>query len=240
MENNEWGEFQRHRQLLGLVSVGGFTTHQELEELKRLHRTNVAKYKTGVLDSRLIALNLANKPKDASDNKFEDERDNTSSVSSGGVGNTLVYDLVGGEWESCLASDVADFCTAIFWILESKRVEELQKEGKQDKLAFLSAPFEKKDFVGLDLDSRSNKKRIFGRYRKSLGDLSLLCDRMLEAFKHYEVAAEILRSCNDWLWLASATEGLCAISTIAQFPDPNTGRFESGLATNSIFSVSFL
>ena len=41
------------------------------------------------------------------------------------------------------------------------------------------------------------------------------------------MAAEILKSCNDWLWLASALEGICAISTIAQFPDPRTGRFES-------------
>ena len=37
VENNEWGDFQKHRQLLGIISIGGYTTVQELEELKRLH-----------------------------------------------------------------------------------------------------------------------------------------------------------------------------------------------------------
>ena len=37
VENNEWGDFQKHRQLLGIISVGGYTSVQELEELKRLH-----------------------------------------------------------------------------------------------------------------------------------------------------------------------------------------------------------
>jgi len=219
VENNEWGEFQKHRQLLGLISVGAYSSPQELEELKRLYTANLSKYQSTVLDSRLIAVSLTTLAE--KELRAEDE--------SGGNSTILIYEGDGLESSggTDLCSDLADFCTAIFWILESKRVEELQKEGKQDKLAFLSAPFEKKDFVGLDLDSRSNKKRIFGRYRKNLGDLSLLCDRMLEAYKHYEVACEILKSCNDWLWLASAIEGICAIATIAQFPDPKTGRFES-------------
>ena len=37
VENNEWGDFQKHRQVLGIISVGGYTTVQELEEIKRLH-----------------------------------------------------------------------------------------------------------------------------------------------------------------------------------------------------------
>ena len=37
IENNEWGDFQKHRQLLGIVSIGGYTNVQELEEIKRLH-----------------------------------------------------------------------------------------------------------------------------------------------------------------------------------------------------------
>ena len=35
-----------------------------------------------------------------------------------------------------------------------------------------------------------------------LGDLCLLCDLPSESWSHYETAMEILRSCNDWIWLA--------------------------------------
>ena len=52
MENNEWGEFQKHRQLLGLVSVGAYSSPIELDELKRLHQANMAKYQSTLLDSR--------------------------------------------------------------------------------------------------------------------------------------------------------------------------------------------
>ena len=58
MENNEWGEFQKHRQLLGLISVGAYSSPQELEELKRLYTANLSKYQSTVLDSRLIAVSL--------------------------------------------------------------------------------------------------------------------------------------------------------------------------------------
>ncbi len=39
VENNEWGEFQHHRAVLGLISVGCYRTHQEYGELGRLHET---------------------------------------------------------------------------------------------------------------------------------------------------------------------------------------------------------
>ena len=114
--------------------------------------------------------------------------------------------------------DIIDFITGIFWILESKRREETQRESRQERMNLLCTPFEKKDFVGLDLDSRANKKRIYGRYQKYLGDLNLICDRILEAYEHYQLAADALRSCNDWIWLAGAMEGLCAISVMLHYP----------------------
>ena len=92
--------------------------------------------------------------------------------------------------------DVVDFLSGIFWILESKRREEVQREGKQERMNLLCTPFEKKDFVGLDLDSRANKKRIYGRYQKYLGDLNMICDRILEAYEHYQLATDALRYIN--------------------------------------------
>ena len=35
LENNEWGEFQLHRSLIGLICVGGYSSPQELCELSR-------------------------------------------------------------------------------------------------------------------------------------------------------------------------------------------------------------
>ena len=43
VENNEWGDFQKHRQVQGIISVGGYTSVQELEEIKRLHQLSKVK-----------------------------------------------------------------------------------------------------------------------------------------------------------------------------------------------------
>lgn len=40
VECNEWAEFQLHRRVLGVVSVGGYTNVGELEELNRLHEAH--------------------------------------------------------------------------------------------------------------------------------------------------------------------------------------------------------
>lgn len=71
-----------------------------------------------------------------------------------------------------------------------------------DKVSLLLAPFERRDFVGLDMESRSNRKRSVGRMTKHLGDLSLQAGLASDALGHYQTAADILRSINDWLWLA--------------------------------------
>ena len=89
--------------------------------------------------------------------------------------------------------DTVDFITGIFWILESRRREEVQRECRQERMSLRCTPFEKKDFVGLDLDSRANKKCIYGRYQKYLGDINLICDRIVESYEHYQLAADALR-----------------------------------------------
>ena len=79
-------------------------------------------------------------------------------------------------------------------------IQERSRE-KLDRVPLLLAPFERKDIVGLDLESRANKKRCMGRMIKHLGDLSLQAGVPLEALQHYMSAVETLRSVNDWLWL---------------------------------------
>uniref|UniRef100_T1H3D3 Uncharacterized protein n=1 Tax=Megaselia scalaris TaxID=36166 RepID=T1H3D3_MEGSC len=39
VENNDWGDFQTHRRLLGLITIGKFESQVELNELCRLHES---------------------------------------------------------------------------------------------------------------------------------------------------------------------------------------------------------
>lgn len=63
-------------------------------------------------------------------------------------------------------------------------------------------------FSGLDMESRNNKKRCMGRVTKNLADLTLQAGLVAESLGMYHSAAEILKSVNDWLWLAAAKEGM--------------------------------
>ncbi|KAF8791574.1 Trafficking protein particle complex subunit like protein [Argiope bruennichi] len=80
----------------------------------------------------------------------------------------------------------------------------------------LTAPFEKKNFVGIDTDTKVYKKRCLGRMKKHIGDLALQAGLPLEALPLYLSSTEYLKSGQDWLWLAAAYEGQCAASTILQ------------------------
>lgn len=70
-----------------------------------------------------------------------------------------------------------------------------------DRVSLLLAPFEKRDFVGLDMESRSNRKRCLGRMTKHLGDLCLQAGLPGDALGYYTTAVESLRAINDWLWI---------------------------------------
>ena len=174
------------------------------------------KYAGTILDSRLIVLGLHLDQQDIGggssvdgicqvtpDSDVYDQSDSFSNVES----RTLFYQDHAFQQDPSLSQednnssrqgqlwreDIIDFITGIFWILESKRRDEVQREGRQDRMSLLCTPFEKKDFVGLDLDSRANKKRIHGRYQKYLGDLCLICDRIEESYEHYHLATDSLK-----------------------------------------------
>ncbi len=187
VENNEWGDFQLHRALIGVVCVGGYGTPQELCELSRLHDVARAKYGKTVLDSRLIAIGLSDQNgSDLVDHAEDNPGDHDIKklngddlelppldTSAGGGGRQLnslgssqpssnqqstVLFYQNKDYDDTLEADMTDFVTGLFWILESKR-RDLQKSMSNgfDKMPFLCAPFEKKDFVGIDLESRTNK-----------------------------------------------------------------------------------
>ncbi|XP_025914337.1 trafficking protein particle complex subunit 9 isoform X3 [Apteryx rowi] len=118
---------------------------------------------------------------------------------------------------------IEDFIESLFIVLESKRLDRAtDKSG--DKIPLLCVPFEKKDFVGLDTDSRHYKKRCQGRMRKHVGDLCLQAGMLQDSLVHYHMAVELLRSVNDFLWLGAALEGLCSASVIYHYPGGTGGK----------------
>ena len=99
-----------------------------------------------------------------------------------------------------LESDMSEFISSLFWVLESKRLDKSYE--RQERIPLLCAPFERNNFVGIDMDSRSNRRRCLGRIKKQMGDLSLQAGIQVEAMNYYISASDSLKAVNDWLWLA--------------------------------------
>lgn len=236
VENNDWGDFQTHRRLLGLITVGKFDSQGDLNELCRVHESLKVKYTSTVYDSRAILFAPPTKNENSIINECDKTIEGTMQATNGETSvtfkletdeqkilldNNLVMPTIFKsrgffyvENSSCsnLETRMTDFISSLFWILESKRLE--RSREKFDKVSLLLAPFEKKDFVGLDMESRNNKKRIMGRVTKNLADLTLQCGLVKESLNYYQASCETLRAIGDSLWLGAATEGICASSAI--------------------------
>lgn len=59
------------------------------------------------------------------------------------------------------------------------------------------------------LQELKTKKR-YGRVQKSMGDHCLLAGSPLDAQEHYSVAADLARTCADWIWLGEALSGFAS------------------------------
>lgn len=259
VENNDWGDFQTHRRLLGLITVGKFDTQSELNELCRVHESLKVKYTNTLFDSRCLLFGgkkraASQTPSiptdslnsyDSSNSASTDGGHTLNSISSLGTTNSNAEDSLNSddssiqklkgtfskpsvlqsqaffypENDACLdlEANIVEFVNSLFWILESKRLKKSQE--KIDKVVLLQAPFEKKDFVGLDLDTRNNRKRCMGRVTKHLADLTLQAGLVAESLTLYHSASDTLRAISDSLWLGAASEGLCAASAILLYPN---------------------
>lgn len=133
---------------------------------------------------------------------------------------------------------IRQFLTGLFWVLESKRLD--RAGDKMEKIPLLMAPFEKKDLIGLDTDTKSFRRKCLGRMRKHIADLSLLAGLPYESLQNYVAAIEQLKAAKDKLWLAAAYEGHCVASLAVMYPNrwqsvQNLRRkypFERGLLQN--------
>ncbi|KAA0710000.1 Trafficking protein particle complex subunit 9 NIK- and IKBKB-binding protein [Triplophysa tibetana] len=202
-ENNEWGDFQTHRKVVGLIAVTSCATAKEWPQLSDRFHGQKEVFGSTLYDSRLLVFGLQGEV-------AEQQRTDVAFYPS---------------YDDCpeVEKRVEDFVESIFIVLESKRLDRAtDKSG--DKIQLLCVPFEKKDFVGLDTDSRHYKKRCQGRMRKHVGDLCLQAGMLQDALVHYHMSVELLRSVNDFLWLGAALEGLCSASVIFHYPGGTAGK----------------
>ncbi|KAI4902966.1 hypothetical protein NFI96_012729, partial [Prochilodus magdalenae] len=202
-ENNEWGDFQTHRKVVGLISVTSCASAKEWPQTAERFHGQKELFGSTLYDSRLLVFGLQGEiaEQQRTDVAFYPSYDNCPDVEK----------------------RVEDFVESIFIVLESKRLDRAtDKSG--DKIPLLCVPFEKKDFVGLDTDGRHYKKRCQGRMRKHVGDLCLQAGMLQDALVHYHMAVELLRSVNDFLWLGAALEGLCSASVIFHYPGGTAGK----------------
>lgn len=202
-ENNEWGDFQTHRKVVGLITVTDCLAAKDWPQTFEKFHVQKEMYGATLYDSRLFVFGLQGEV-------AEQPRPDVAFYPS---------------YEACESVEkrTEDFIESLFIVLESKRLDRAtDKSG--DKIPLLCVPFEKKDFVGLDTDSRHYKKRCQGRMRKHVGDLCLQAGMLQDSLVHYHMAVELLRSVNDFLWLGAALEGLCSASVISHYPGGTGGK----------------
>ncbi|KAF4022203.1 hypothetical protein G4228_013995 [Cervus hanglu yarkandensis] len=190
-ENSEWGDFQTHRKVVGLITITDCFSAKDWPQTFEKFHVQKEIYGSTLYDSRLFVFGLQGEI-------AEQPRTDVAFYPS---------------YEDCATVEkrIEDFVESLFIVLESKRLDRAtDKSG--DKIPLLCVPFEKKDFVGLDTDSRHYKKRCQGRMRKHVGDLCLQAGMLQDSLVHYHVAVELLRSVNDFLWLGGAltTNGINA------------------------------
>lgn len=202
-ENNEWGDFQTHRKVVGLITITDCFSAKDWPQTFEKFHVQKEIYGSTLYDSRLFVFGLQG---DVAEQPRPD---------------VAFYP----NYEDCdsVEKRIEDFIESLFIVLESKRLDRAtDKSG--DKIPLLCVPFEKKDFVGLDTDSRHYKKRCQGRMRKHVGDLCLQAGMLQDALVHYHMSVELLRSVNDFLWLGAALEGLCSASVIYHYPGGTGGK----------------
>ncbi|NWZ36553.1 TPPC9 protein, partial [Brachypodius atriceps] len=215
-ENNEWGDFQTHRKVVGLITITECSSAKEWPQTFEKFHLQKEMYGSTLYDSRLFVFGLQGEI-------AEQPRTDVAFYPS--------YD----ECET-VEKRIEDFIESLFIVLESKRLDRAtDKSG--DKIPLLCVPFEKKDFVGLDTDSRHYKKRCQGRMRKHVGDLCLQAGMLQDSLVHYHMAVELLRSVNDFLWLGAALEGLCSASVIYHYPGGTGGKVGSRRAQGGSLST---
>lgn len=136
--NIEWGTFQVHRKVLGLICVAKCSEVSELGKLQKQFEESKSHYRETLLDSRCFVFGC----KTAEDAKIN-------------KGFVLVSDERATEE---LQKHFAEFAASLFNILESKRLGKLSEKG--DKFPLINAPLEPES-ISSEPDSRWGQQIYF-------------------------------------------------------------------------------
>ncbi|KAG1654108.1 Trafficking protein particle complex subunit 9 [Nymphon striatum] len=110
----------------------------------------------------------------------------------------LFYKSVDEDYKK-LEKDLYELACSLFWVLESKRLDgRMYDKSLADRiqLPVMCAPFESKDVIFNENDNKSQRKKVLGRLKKHMGDLSLQASIPGEALTHYTAAIELLKYIN--------------------------------------------
>ncbi|OQR69511.1 protein brunelleschi-like [Tropilaelaps mercedesae] len=223
-KRNDWQQFQAHRAVRGVITVGEYRPRGVQAALNK-HGDLVDPYEKTVLETRCVFVG-----KDVPVHPSE------SPVNEADCPNNLRREqclFYTPDETSQLESDVIDFISNIVIVLRSSKIrleQDVSSKKIDDKI--LIAPFEKREFVGIDTDSRQYRKRWVARNKKMLADISLQLGYVQEALALYSEAMETFRAVGDLLWLGAVYEGQCAASA-GHLQPPGKG----GLIRNQSFPM---
>ncbi|ORX53995.1 Trs120-domain-containing protein [Hesseltinella vesiculosa] len=79
----------------------------------------------------------------------------------------------------------------------------------------------------MPLDTSKTKRRTPGRIKKLFADFYLLAGRLPDAVSYYQMAIEMTKSTSDFLWLASAMEGLACANLLLEYLQGDVGHIVS-------------
>lgn len=93
IENNDWGDFQTHRRLLGLISLGKYDSQLELNEICRVHESLKVKYTNTLFDSRCILFGPGEEMTCSHEKIASDLGDKREDVVTGAKGMEIMFCL---------------------------------------------------------------------------------------------------------------------------------------------------
>lgn len=196
-QNSQWGPFQAHRQVYGIIYIGEATNPMEaaliLDKFNKLKEA----YNSGLYHSRCIIFGIDTtiRPSHSQD----------------------VFQFSSHHAWKSVDYDIKQFVTSIFYELESKRLRMAQE--RSGKPALITAPFENANEKNNETESKTMRKKCSGRHYKHLADVNLLVGQISEALQCYHTALDILIPVDDSVWVGSALEGLCVVSALVYFAE---------------------
>ncbi|CAJ0920934.1 unnamed protein product, partial [Mesorhabditis belari] len=232
-ESIKFGEFQIHRRIVGIIGVAcrSPSTSESNQNRERspnektmaIRRRSSVGVIVGIDDVKIFYENLKS---DFSSTLVDsrciligyNEEDCTTRFAS-----REALQFAAMEDADGLEEAIREFVRNIYFVHEQKRMDVAFEKVDPPPCPLL--PEEEKLRVGTEnKTSKTFRRKCIGRCRKHQADYTLLAGLPSQALEHYQNAIELLKSANDFLWLAGALEGWACAAMALIFEEMNTNR----------------